>query len=131
MAERLKWTPEMLERLHELRARNWTVLEIAQDMGIPFELVQGRINREKIKEKNGEPIVDEPKEPQTGDLLTVEEAFSLAELIDLRLFDIIRQDEELDNIRWLRNIVFAYEKLRRYSGYPRDPACGEEEQNAE
>ena len=31
---RAKWTPEMLDRLHELRNRNFTPLEIAQDMGL-------------------------------------------------------------------------------------------------
>lgn len=47
MANRTKWTHDMIVRLHELRARNFTVLEIAQDMGLDFSVVQSRINYEK------------------------------------------------------------------------------------
>lgn len=42
-----KWTPEMLDRFHELRARNYTVLEIAEDMGLRFEVVKSRISNEQ------------------------------------------------------------------------------------
>lgn len=44
---RTVWTQEMLDRLHELRDRNWTVLEIAQEMGLPFEVVKSRISNEQ------------------------------------------------------------------------------------
>lgn len=46
-SNRTTWTPDMLARLHELRDRNFTVLEIAQEMGLPFEVVKSRISNEQ------------------------------------------------------------------------------------
>ena len=45
--ERTKWTPEMVERLIDLYNRNFTVLEIAQDLGLDFEVVQRWIQNHK------------------------------------------------------------------------------------
>ena len=50
-------------------------------------------------------------------LLTVGEAYSIAELIDTTLLDAIRNDYEWDSMRALKNIVYAYDKLCKYSGY--------------
>lgn len=49
--------------------------------------------------------------------LTKDEAYSLADFIDFNLLSYIRQDEEVDSMEWLKNIVHAYEKLCKYSGY--------------
>lgn len=50
--QRTKWTPEMESRLAELRARNFTVLEIAQDMGLDFDVVQRKIWNKKYHYKD-------------------------------------------------------------------------------
>ena len=51
------------------------------------------------------------------DELTKGEAYSLADLIDMNLIDYIRNDTDVDSMEWLRNVVHAYEKLCKYSGY--------------
>lgn len=65
---KIKWTPEMLDRFHELRARNYTVLEIAENMGLRFEVVQGKVNRERTAEKADKKAVFrlEPEETAPG-----------------------------------------------------------------
>lgn len=56
--------------------------------------------------------------PEIGKcLLTVEEACAIAELVDMCLLDAIRNDSEWDSMRALKNIVYAYDKLCKYSGY--------------
>ena len=49
--------------------------------------------------------------------LTKDEAYALAEIISMNLFDIIRNDVDIDSMEWLLNITRAYEKLCKYSGY--------------
>ena len=44
--------------------------------------------------------------------ITKSEATVLTELIEMNLFDIIRKDEEIDNIEWLRVIMSIYEKCK-------------------
>ena len=44
--------------------------------------------------------------------LTKKETDVLIELIELNLFDIIRKDEEIDNIEWLAAIMSVYEKCK-------------------
>ena len=64
-----------------------------------------------------------------SDELTKDECYAVAELIDINLFDMIRNDTDIDSMRWLRNVVGAYEKLCRRSGYrgETEPLKGEEE----
>lgn len=50
-------------------------------------------------------------------LLTKTEASSVAEFIEINLIDTIRNDVDIDNINWLRNMISAYDKLKKYSGY--------------
>ena len=49
--------------------------------------------------------------------LTKDEAYAVAELIDLNLLDTIRNDTDIDSMLWLRRIVHAFEKLCKMSGY--------------
>lgn len=49
--------------------------------------------------------------------LTKHEAYALAEIIDMNLFDIIRNDAEIDSLQWLCNVLSAYGKLCQYSGF--------------
>ena len=49
--------------------------------------------------------------------LTKREAYALADIIDMNLFDIIRKDTEIDSMEWLYNVLSAYGKLSQYSGY--------------
>lgn len=49
--------------------------------------------------------------------LTMEEAYAVAELIDYKLIDFIKTDEEIDSLMWIKNAITAYEKLCEYSGY--------------
>ena len=139
MAERTKWTPEMVDRLRELRNQNWTVLEIAQEMGLPFEVVQGRINRERsgkleiadIPQPDAPPF-SETETTEKDPLLTKEEAAAIADFIEFYIFDAIRKDPEADNIFWLIGVVRALDKLCAYSGYKLGSGSdSEEETNAE
>jgi hypothetical protein len=50
-------------------------------------------------------------------VLTSDEAFVVAELIDNNLFDVIRNDEDFDSILALKNILRAYDKMCAASGY--------------
>lgn len=49
--------------------------------------------------------------------LTKDEAHAIAEHIDKTLYSEIRNDIDIDSMRWLRNIIHGYEKLCEYSGY--------------
>ena len=49
--------------------------------------------------------------------LTKDEAASLANHIEMTLIQSIRDDTEIDSMKWLRNMVRAYEKLCVYGGY--------------
>lgn len=44
--------------------------------------------------------------------LTKSQCKNLAEIIQSNIFDIIRNDTDIDNIEWLVDIVEAYKKLR-------------------
>lgn len=140
MAERTKWTPEMVERLRELYNRNWTPLEIAQEMGLPFEVVKSKISNEKTKEKKAEkgftfklePDAAPAEEPQpdtptcsatefpeqelTEELLTKAEAWAIADFIEFWILEAIRKADGLSSV-WLFNLVRAFDKLCAYSGY--------------
>lgn len=50
-------------------------------------------------------------------LLSKSEASNLAEFIEINLLDIIRNNDDIDNIGWLRSMLSAYDKLKEYSGY--------------
>ena len=49
--------------------------------------------------------------------LTKDEAYNIAEFIDMNLIDSIRTDTDIDSIYWLRIIIHGYEKLCKFSGY--------------
>lgn len=49
--------------------------------------------------------------------LTKDEAFAVAHFIDMNLFDAIRNNTDIDSLEWLRNVVHAYEKCCKDSGY--------------
>ena len=49
--------------------------------------------------------------------LTKDEAYAVANHIDMTLYQAIRDDTDIDSMTWLRSIVHAYEKLCAYSGY--------------
>ena len=49
--------------------------------------------------------------------LTKNEAYAIANHIDLTLIQSIRDDTEIDSMTWLRNMIHGYEKLCEYSGY--------------
>lgn len=54
----------------------------------------------------------------TGDCsLSKKEAFAVAEFIDRNLVDYIRNDTDVDSIGWLRNVLHAYEKMCKASGF--------------
>ena len=45
------------------------------------------------------------------------EAYALAEHIDMTLIDTIRDNTDIDSVQWVRSMVHAYETLCTYSGY--------------
>ena len=49
--------------------------------------------------------------------LTEGEAYALAEIISMNLFDIIRNDTDIDSMEWLKNVLSAYKKMCECSGY--------------
>ena len=51
------------------------------------------------------------------DKLTKDEAYAIAEFIDMNIFAAIRNDEEWDSFQNLRNLVRGYEKCCAISGY--------------
>ena len=44
--------------------------------------------------------------------ITKAEAETLVDLIEINIFDIIRNDEGIDNIKWLANIMSVYNKCK-------------------
>ena len=62
-------------------------------------------------------------------MLSKDEAFAIAEFIDMNIFSAIRNDEDWDSFRALRNLVHGYEKCCAMSGYVglSDSERGEEE----
>ena len=62
---------------------------------------------------------------ESGVGITKSEALNLAEFLDLHLIRSIRDDPEIDNMAWLRDMVYAYDKLCEYSGYGKkgDETC--------
>lgn len=68
----------------------------------------------------------------TGDCsLSKKEAFAVAEFIDCNLFDYIRNDTDVDSMGWLRNVLHAYEKMCKASGFVglTENAEGEDDSN--
>lgn len=50
-------------------------------------------------------------------ILSKNEAYAVAEFIDMNIFSAIRNDDEWDSSQALRNLVHAYEKCCEISGY--------------
>lgn len=50
-------------------------------------------------------------------ILKPDEAYAICELVDKTIFELIREDEDVDSLQWLRNLIHGYEKLCAYSGY--------------
>ena len=44
--------------------------------------------------------------------ITKDEAVALIDLIELNIFDIIRNDENIDGVDWLCNIMAIYKKCK-------------------
>ena len=55
----------------------------------------------------------------------------MAEFIDCNLFDYIRNDTDVDSMGWLRNVLHAYEKMCKVSGFVglTENAEGEDDSN--
>ena len=49
--------------------------------------------------------------------LTKDEAYAVAEFIDMNVFEAIRNDTDWDSLYNLRNLLHAYEKCCKVSGY--------------
>ena len=63
--------------------------------------------------------------------LTKGEAYAAADIIDTYIFQMIRDDLDIDNMCWLRNILGAYDKLCSISGYQGITDSKEDEQDDE
>ena len=44
--------------------------------------------------------------------ITKDEAESLMDFIEINIFDIIRNDPDIDSIEWLKNIMAVYQKCK-------------------
>lgn len=62
-------------------------------------------------------------------MLTKDEAYAVAEFIDMNILPVIRNDLDWDSFQALRNFVHVYEKFCEVSGYVglTDLARGEED----
>lgn len=49
--------------------------------------------------------------------ITKDEAYAIAELIDFNLIEIVRNDTDIDSIRWLKSVIHGYEKMCEIGGY--------------
>ena len=49
--------------------------------------------------------------------LTKKEAYAVAKFIDCNLLNYIHSDTDIDSMGWLRNVVHAYEKMCKASGF--------------
>ena len=49
--------------------------------------------------------------------LAKDEAYAVCDMIDTQLIDMIRNDTDIDSIKWLASIIHAFEKLSAFSGY--------------
>ena len=49
--------------------------------------------------------------------LTKDEAYAIADFIEINLMQVIRNDADIDSMRWLKNMIHGYEKLCKFSGY--------------
>ena len=78
-----------------------------------IEFCTGKYPEPVAKEKKPEP----KKHESTEALLTEDEAYAVAEFIDLGLLEDIRKDTDIDSMQWLINMVHAYEKLKVYGKY--------------
>lgn len=50
-------------------------------------------------------------------VLTKDEAYAIAEFVDMNIFTAIRTDEDWDSFQNLRNLIHGYEKCCNISGY--------------
>lgn len=50
-------------------------------------------------------------------VLTKDEAYAIAEFIDMNIFSAIRTDEDWDSFQNLRNLIHGYERCCNISGY--------------
>lgn len=50
-------------------------------------------------------------------MLTEDEAYAVAEFIDTNIFDVLQNDISWDSFYALRNLIHAYEKCCKISGY--------------
>ena len=50
-------------------------------------------------------------------ILTNNEAYAIAEFIDMNIFSAIRADDDWDSFQNLRNLIHGYEKCCAISGY--------------
>ena len=49
--------------------------------------------------------------------ITKDEAESLVDFIEMNIFDIIRNDPDIDSIEWLENIMAIYKKCKAGNQY--------------
>ena len=109
----------------------WGAVEMAKWLkanGCDIDMRMFRYDIRRLKmEAEAEPAEDpDPEapaeqeaeaEPERACELTKDEAYVVADLISSNLFDIIRNDSDIDSMQWLINIIKAYEKMCQVSGY--------------
>lgn len=94
------------------KAPEETVVEFEEAIAVPEA---GEITA--VQEAGEIAIAAMPEPEAPGCVLTEGEAYAVAELIDTSLFDIIRNMNDMNDMQELKSIVYAYDKLSKYSGY--------------
>lgn len=58
--------------------------------------------------------------------ITKSEASSLCDFIETHIFNVIRDDPDIDNIAWLVNLMNVFQRAAEFSGYKWKPVDYEE-----
>lgn len=94
---------------------------------INADLLLEEAAREKLDTRDAvlNMIIRQPE--VTTCMFSKSEASAVAQHIDSTIFDYIRNDTDIDSLNWLINIIEAYKKLCRISGYVGMSENGKEE----
>ena len=77
--------------------------------------------RKKVEEE--EIAEEEVIEDDAECVLSMAQAYSVAEFIDTHLFVAVRENAEWNNLQALKNILYAYDEMCKVSGYGNGGAC--------
>lgn len=106
------------EEIRELVAQSGkTQREIAEEIGVTESTMSRYMSGEREPRRRIREAIRIACQRKRQCVLTADEAYSVANLIDSNLYDTIRNDTDIDSIQWIKNVLHAYEKMCLVSGY--------------